>query len=240
MAERPVYVPAPESPRLVEERFFTIKWNPGFAPSQKEKNIEALHAAAAANGLSPLLEVSSKSKLKTGRHMSAFHMTADTRALGPIKLELAFQGSKIFERGGPFTDLYQTDEKEIGAAKRDARLKDSGPLIGFRFEGVEFPSEPKTAFYDWLYCTFLFKHKDWAGVKLYEFSGFTDVEFNPHRSINCQARSAALFVSLMKRKQLDEAMVSPCEFLRVLTESKYRPQLRTDDFEPHRMFAGGG
>ena len=35
MAERPVYIPSPESPQLVEERFFTIKWNPGFALSQK-------------------------------------------------------------------------------------------------------------------------------------------------------------------------------------------------------------
>src|SRR5438034_2256306 len=105
MAERPVYIPDPDSPQLVEERFFTIKWSPGFAVSQKEKNVEALHQAAKDRaGLSPLLEISSKSKAKTGRHMSAFHMTADTKELGAIKLELAFQGSKIFERGGPFTD----------------------------------------------------------------------------------------------------------------------------------------
>jgi hypothetical protein len=31
----------------VEERFFTIKWHPGFALSQKEKNIEELHRVAA-------------------------------------------------------------------------------------------------------------------------------------------------------------------------------------------------
>src|SRR5580658_8841805 len=98
MAERAVYIPRPESSHLVEERFFTIKWHPGFALSQKEKNIEALHEVAKERGLSPLLEISSKSKLKTGRHMSAFHMTADTRGLGAIKLELAFQGSKVFER----------------------------------------------------------------------------------------------------------------------------------------------
>jgi hypothetical protein len=69
------------------------------ALSQKEKNIEALHAAAKAGGLEPLLEISSKSKLKTGRHMSAFHMTADTKELGAIKLELAFQGSKVSSTG---------------------------------------------------------------------------------------------------------------------------------------------
>ena len=237
MAERPVYIPAPNSPQLVEERFFTIKWSPGFALSQKEKNIVALHESAAAAGLEPLLEISSKSNLKTGRHMSAFHMTADTKALGAIKLELAFQGSKVFEHGGPFTDLYRKGEKEIGEAKRDPRLKDSGRLIGFRFEGVDFPNEPKTAFYDYLYCSFLSKHRDWAR-SLYKYTGFTDVEFNPHRSINCQARSAALFLSLMKREQLDEALKAPSDFVRVLTESEYRPQLRADDFEVQSLFAG--
>jgi hypothetical protein len=230
MAERPVYIPAPENPKLVEERFFTIRWHPGFAISQKEKNIEELHHAAAERGLSPLLEISSKSSLKTGRHMSAFHMTADTRSLGPIKLELAFQGSKVFEYGGPFTDLYRKGDKEIGDAKRDPRLKESGRLIGFRFEGMDFPSEPKTAFYDWLYCSFLMNYRDWA-IKLYNYAGFTDVEFNPHRSVNCQARSAALFLSLMKRGQLDDAMRSPEGFIETLASSAYRPQLRAEHSE---------
>jgi hypothetical protein len=238
MAERPVYIPAPDSPRLVEERFFTIKWHPGFAVSQKEKNIQELHHVAADRGLAPLLEISSKSSLKTGRHMSAFHMTAVTASLGPIKLELAFQGSKVFEHGGPFTDLYRKGDKEIGEAKRDPRLRESGRLIGFRFEGMDFPSEPKTAFYDYLYCSFLAKHKDWA-VSLYRYAGFTDVEFNPHKSINCQARSAALFLSLMKRGQLDDAMRSPACFINALRASDYRPQLRVEN-APQRedLFAG--
>jgi hypothetical protein len=238
MAERPVYIPTPESSELVEERFFTIKWSPGFAVTQKEKNVDALHEAAKLDGLFPLLEVSSKSKLKTGRHMSAFHMTADTKELGAIKLELAFQGSKVFEHGGPFTDLYRKGEKKIGEAKRDPRLKGSGRLIAFRFEGIDFPPEPKTAFYDWLYCTFLSKHKEWAQKSLYAFAGFTDVEFNPFRSINCQARSAALFLSLLKRGQLDDALKSPAAFVQTLNDSDYRPQLRSDDFMPQSLFVG--
>ena len=138
--------------------------------------------------------------------------------------------------GGPFTDLYRKGEKEIGEAKRDPRLKGSGALIGFRFEGFDFPLEPKTVFYDWLYCSFLSGYRDWA-VKLYDYAGFTDIEFNPHRSINCQARSAALFLSLMKRGQLDEALQSPADFIRVLSKSEYRPQLRAADFAPPALFA---
>ena len=62
-------------------------------------------------------------------------------------MECAYQGSKVFERGGPYTDLYSVD---VRTAKRDPRLKESGRLTGFLFEGFKFPLEPKTVFYDWL------------------------------------------------------------------------------------------
>jgi hypothetical protein len=237
MAERPIFIPSPDSSQLVNEIFVPLKWHPGFARSQKEKNIEALHAAGRERGFAPLLEISSKSQSERGRHMSAFHMTIPTKHQGRIKLELAFQGSKVFERGGPFTDLYRKGDSDIGEAKRDPRLKESGALVGFCFEGVEFPLEPKTVFYDWLYCSFLVNYREWA-MKLYDYKGFTDIEFNPYRSINCQARSAALFLSLMQREELDEALKSPAAFVRVLLRSDYRPQLRAEDFVPQALFAG--
>src|SRR5271156_2382964 len=130
MAERPIFVSTPDSDELVKEIFFQIHWHSGFARVQKEKNIEELHAAAALDGYRDLLEISTKSKSERGRHLSAFHMTADTKDAGTIKLELAFQGSKGFERGGPFTDLYRKGDREIGEAKRDPRLKNSGSLSG--------------------------------------------------------------------------------------------------------------
>lgn len=238
MAERPVFIPAPDSDELVLELFLPLKWHSGFAQVQKEKNIAGLHEAAAQRGLSPLLEISSKSSSERGRHMSAFHMKVKTRSYGLIKLELAFQGSKVFERGGPFTDLYRKGDTEIGQAKRDPRLQESGKLVGFRFEDIEFPLEPKTAFYDWLYCSFLWEHRDWA-TKLYAYAGFTDVEFNPQRSINCQARAAALFLSLMKRGDLGSALQSPSSFVQTLLHSRYRPQLRADDFAPQALFYAG-
>jgi hypothetical protein len=162
--------------------------------------------------------------------MSAFYMTVPTQCCGRIKLELAYQGSKVLERGGPFTDLYRKNEQEIGRAKRDPRLQESGRLIGFSFEGTDFALEPKAAFYDWLYCSFLWDHREWAR-KLYVYAGFTDIEFNPRRSINCQARSAALFLSLMKREALASALQSPPAFVQTLLESQYRPQLRAESYE---------
>jgi hypothetical protein len=219
MAERPVFVPVFDSPELVKERFFPLRWNSGFAVIQKQKNINALRQVAAEHGLKPLLEISTKSDRKRGRHMSAFHMVVPTKQYGQIKLELAFQGSKVFERGGPFTDLYLKGDREVGEAKRDPRLRESGRLVGFEFEGIHFPLEPKTAFYDWLYVSVLNNYRDWAPA-LYDYTGFTDVEFNPFRSINCQARSAALFVSLMKRDILDEAIESPHSFVQLLSRFK--------------------
>ncbi len=236
MAKRPIFVPTPDSPKLVKEVFFELRWHPGFAAVQKGKNIKALHAGASFAGFAPLLEISTKSENKRGRHMSAFHMAVPTKEHGRIKLELAFQGSKVFEHGGPFTDLYKKGEKEIGQAKSDLRLKESGALIGFRFEGFDFPIEPKTVFYDWLYCSFLAEYRDWVPT-LYGYAGFTDIEFNPRRSINCQARSVALFLSLMKRGELDAALQSPSSFIQALSDSKYRPQLRRDHkFTPGRLF----
>lgn len=233
MAERPVFVPVPESPQLVKTVYLQLRWHSGFAPVQKERNIKALHEAAAAAGFLNVLEVSTKSDRNRGQKLSAFYLKVKNERLGEILLECAFQGSKVFQRGGPFTDLYWVDVRQ---AKKDARLRDSGPLTGFRFDGFDFPLEPKTAFYDWLYVNCIYPHREWA-TKLYAYGGFTDIEFNPQRSINCQARSIALFLSLMKRGQLDEAVRSPVDFIRVLRESEYRPQLRVDDFSSESLLS---
>lgn len=225
MTERPIFVPSSQGSELVSELYFPIKWHSGFAKVQKEKNIAALHGAASSAGFTPLLEISSKSDNRRGQHLSAFYMKLKTLHYGEILLECAFQGSKVFERGGPFTDLYRAEARD---AKRDPRLQESGRLVGFQFEGVSFPLEPKTAFYDWLYVTFLYPWREW-GQKLYTYAGFTDIEFNPYRSINCQARSCALFVALMKRGLLEEAARTPPDFVRILSSFDYRPQLRTQD-----------
>jgi hypothetical protein len=221
MAERPIFVPAPDSSELVKEIYLPLKWHSGFAPVQKEKNVLALHAAATNAGYAPLLEVSSKSAEKLGRHLSAFHLKVRSR-IGEIPLESAFQGSKVFERGGPFKELYSAD---VRTAKRDERLRDSGLIIAFEFDGTRFPTEPRTAFYDWLYINAIYPHHEWLAKRQNRYVGFTDIEFNPERSVNCQARSCALFVSLMTNDLLDRALQSPQAFVDLLKEHAYRPQL---------------
>jgi hypothetical protein len=178
-------------------------WHAGMSVAQKKKNVVELHKAAEDRGLRHLLEISSKSDREIGRRLSAFHQRVrlDGRT---IPLECAYQGSKVFERGGPYTDLFDMEPRE---AKRDERLKSSGRLIAFEFQSRRYPLTPTTVFYDWLYTNALLPERNWL-KRLGKMDGFTDIEFNPERSLNCQARSCALFVALEQRGLLDDAMSS--------------------------------
>lgn len=100
-------------------------------------------------------------------------------------------------------------------AKKDERLRSSGRLVSFLFFGTEWELEPRTAFYDWLYINALKKQPE-ITEKLLTYSAFTDIEFNPERSINCQAYSVALYVSLYERNLLEEATSSKENFLRIV------------------------
>src|SRR5687768_12039553 len=77
VAERPVFMPSLKPARLVEEIAVSFVWHKGMAPSQKKKNVVELHAAAAKRGISPLLEVSSKSEEKLGQRLSAFNLKVE-------------------------------------------------------------------------------------------------------------------------------------------------------------------
>jgi hypothetical protein len=230
MAERPIFLPTPTKDELVKEVSVKLVWHSGFAESQKKRNIHALHEAAALLGYTPLLEVSTKSDDKVGQHLSAFHLKVHS-SHGEIPLECAFQGSKIFDGGGPYTDLFTVDPR---VAKRDPRLRESGRLIAFEYGGVRFPLEPKTAFYDWLYLGAIFPHREWLS-RLSRFAGFTDIEFNPERSINCQARSVALFFALRSVQLLEEAMSNSTAFIKVLEKHEY--QIHRAETDAQEQFA---
>ena len=106
----------------------------------------------------------------------------------------------MFEHGGPYPDLLTVSPRE---AKRDERLRTGGKLTGFVFDGKDYPTEPKTAFYDYLYITALLENPVLAETVL-SYDAFTDIEFNPQKSLNCQAAAAARFVSLHRLGLLKE------------------------------------
>nr|WP_272214503.1 hypothetical protein [Marinicella sp. W31]MDC2880121.1 hypothetical protein [Marinicella sp. W31] len=161
------------------------------------------------------MEISSKSEESLGIALSAFNLKLNYPQTGnPLPLECAFQGSKVFEEGGPYTDLFNVSPRE---AKRDPRLKSSGRLVAFRFGGEDWPLEPQTGFYDWLYISALVRQPQLA-ERLLDYSAFTDIEFNPEKSINCQAYSAALYVSLSLRGLLRRAATDRKAFLAALDQ----------------------
>jgi hypothetical protein len=211
MAERPVFLPRTGGPGLVRTVPVAFVWHPGLSAAQKKRNVAALHAAAAEQGIAPLLEISSKSEETAGQALSAFRLPLTVEG-AESTVECAFQGSKVFQRGGPFTDLYAAGSR---AAKRDPRLRDSGRLTGFRFEGRDYPLTPPTAFYDWLYINALWRAGEWHDA-IARHAGFTDIEFNPRRAINCQAHACAAFVALKGRGVLEEAVASFEGFAEVL------------------------
>ena len=233
MASRPVFIPAPDGQALVSTQIVDFQWFAGLSVSQKQKSITSLHQAAhALPGIGKVLEVSTKSPERLGAALSAFNLAFDCSMLGhPLSVECAFQGSKVFEQGGPFTDIYAVTSSE---AKRDERLRLSGRLTGFDFANVQWPLEPQTAFYDWLYISALKYRRDLAD-QLSEYSAFTDIEFSPQKSINCQAYSVALFVSLQKRNCLEQATASRAAFLSYLA-SRPVVNARQDDVSQGQLF----
>jgi type I restriction enzyme M protein len=209
VAKRPVFIVSKQKP-FYKEELVEFEYFSGFAVSQKQKCIESLHQAFLKNNINmKVLEISSKSKQKLGIELSAFNLMIETKKGQKYSVESAFQSSKVFENGGPYTDLLLQSSK---IAKKDNRLKNSGRLKYFKYGNRVFDLYPKTFFYDWLYVNALYLNKDLAKQVL-EFDAFTDIEFNPNKAINCQARSAAIFVSLYRNQILDKAIKNEKAFL---------------------------
>lgn len=203
MAVRPVFISSSEVPafRQVDVEF---QWHPGFARTQKEKSIRGLHDAfeRMLPG-TPVLEVSGKSSSRLGVALSAFNLLTEHPVLGLIPLESAFQGSKVFADLGQIEQAYRVDPRTAKSIAREAN--EDHDLTGFLWNSSDWPLEPKTLFYDWLYCSALQHHPNLL-QELRNYRAFTDIEFNPEKSFNCQARSCAIAVSLVERGLLDEAL----------------------------------
>lgn len=220
MANRPIFIPKSNGNLLVAAIPIQFTWHPGMSTSQKQKSIRSLHdAATRTRGLAKILEISSKSEMEWGVKLSAFNLMYKMPNAQQASVEVLFQGRKVFAQGGPYTDIYRKTSRE---AKKDKRLKESGRLISFRYGDFDWPLLPQTAFYDWLYLSALLQNQSLA-KKLVEYDGFSDIEFNPQKSINCQAASAALYKALVERNHLALAISTPDEFLKMHNMQKTKP-----------------
>ena len=202
MASRIVFLPSTGSnDELFQEKIVTFDWVPGMAISQAKKSIRNLHAEAVKQiGLTKILEVSTRSEEALGISLSAFNLPFEDKS---FSVESAYQSSKVFEKGGPYLDLLDANSTD---AKTDDRLKNSGMLLGFQFEGMEFSITKAPNFYDYLYIRGLLSFPNRSLLKNYD--GFTDIafsqtslEYKSKKSYNCQARSVAIFLTISSKYQ---------------------------------------
>lgn len=214
---KPVFMPRVNSDNLVKTDMVRFERHVGFATRQKKKSINDMHQVIRKKyGFNHVLEMSSKSGNKLSFLVSPLSLKlADEQDGNLYSVENAFQASKVFEHGGPYLDLLTAPPRQ---AKKDERLRNSGELIGYDYFGMKWEIEPLTVFYDWLYVNAL-KQNPQLHEEVMQYQAFTDLEFNPKKSIHAAAYALSLFVALNKRELLDE-VEDPLAFFELCEEFK--------------------
>lgn len=203
-AIRPIFIPNREQVGVIEQNI-EFDWHLGMSEEVRKRSVKSLHEVASQLGFSPILEASSKSDQQIGIQLSAFYLTN----IKGFPIENLFQSSKVFENGGPYRDLLTVTPRE---AKKDMRLRTSGAMTKFVFNQQEFPLEPKSLFYDWLYLNVLFSEKNTSLCQKFfenKYNAFSDIEFNPEKSFSCQARTLALCISLYENNVVKDFIQDP-------------------------------
>ena len=213
MEYKPVFMPRVGSDNLVKTDMVRIERHVGFATRQKKKTLNDLHRVIKKKyGFKNVLELSTKSGNKVSFPLSPYSLQITNDDGQKYSVENAFQASKVFEQGGPYLDLLTEKPRQ---ARKDDRLISSGELTGYDYFGMEWNVEPLTTFYDWLYINALKQHPE-LHEEVIQYQAFTDISFNPKKSVHCAAYSLAMFVALHKRDLL-EGIEDPGTFYDVVT-----------------------
>lgn len=146
-----------------------------------------------------LLEVSSKSIEDIGIKASAFNLKIKTIKGHLFCVEQVFQSSKVYKKAGSQNYLLEKGYSSTEMKQKLRKIDTNDSMTKYSSFGHDYPLEPKTLFYNWLYINALNQNPEVA-KEILEYEAFTDIEFNPKRSFNCQAEACAIYVSLVKRK----------------------------------------
>lgn len=224
MATRPIFIPTnPDLSNnhiaiddLVKTQNVDFTWHTGLTISDKQQSIASLHEnAKLIDNISKILEISTRSTERVGVALSAFNLKIKSAKGRNFSVESVYQSSKVFSGNHGEIQYLDLLYKNPAEAKTDTRLKTSGNIVAFRTFGKkekEWGINPISAYYNWIYLHALIQHPEYH-EPLLEYHAFTDIEFNPKKSLNCQAYAAALFCSLYKNDLLEEIMKTPQDFL---------------------------
>lgn len=175
MAVRPIFISTGDVEKPFVKEDISFEWVKGTSYSQKCKRRDSL-----ASEISKLydikrwLEISTKSDKEIGVKLSALNLILTT-STGSDSVEKIYQKSKVFYKG---------------------------EIVGFKYNKCVFESEPTGMFYDYIYMYAILQNKDLIS-ELIKYDIFSDIEFNPNKSINTQARAAAIFKTLYDNHNLD-------------------------------------
>lgn len=194
-----------------KQKEYEFKWYPGFAKTQLQKSIKALHECFLSEFPNKrVLEVSSASNDEIARALSAMNLQVMT-SHGKYTVEQLFQAGKIFREAGSQEKLLNLSSQE--AKKHNKETNQHDELVRFEMFGAIFPLEPRTYFYNWIYMKALHQHPELIS-KIAEYDAFTDIFFNSEKAINCQAQACSIYVSLLRRGMLEETLANRENFLK--------------------------
>ena len=74
-------------------------------------------------------------------------------------------------------------------------------IVKFKFRSTEFENNPYGMYYDYLYMVALYQNQEYHEL-IKNYYLFTDLFFNPNKSINTQARAIAIFKTLYDNNYL--------------------------------------
>nr|WP_228724584.1 hypothetical protein [Psychrobacter sp. KCTC 72983] len=112
---KPVFMPRVNSDNLAKTYMVRFERHVGFATRQKKKSINDMHQVIRKKyGFKHVLELSSKSGEKLSFLLNPSSLQLVSNDDQTYSVENAFYASKVFQQGGPYTDL-------LKAAPRQAR-----------------------------------------------------------------------------------------------------------------------
>ncbi len=207
MAEKSVFISKTEYP-FFEEAHVNIDWFGGFAMSQKRKCQIGLHQNfLKAYPDEKVLEISSTSLMSLGSRLSAMKLSKRTQK-GLTTVESAFQSSRIYSDGvrtvGPFPEYLFLAGRECKKLVKEA--SEGMHSYRYEFDGLTFyaPAWHISQFYDYLYLNAILEPENEEVREQLLNEGYTAFTDLATKSLNCQARSAAIFVGLVRAGRINE------------------------------------